>query len=237
MVLPIEPFLNHILQLANTNPLNLHWRGPLIPSMIAEPSGGRILFTFQKGSGSSGPLGSGYVRTARTQSALGPRQVEYVLRLTEQLLPAVLDDVLLEFYRLGLVRPPPGATTNFSASVGMVLPERRASTHVRRCPNMTLTSRARISRSSRWRTYARGTPSHPACGNPSHLPCESLLMVVRKLPRVYSLCCPKYAARDHEVVEIQRPQGTSWSLGPHSMGIFVGDQSMSGAVHSACWRA
>ena len=40
---------------------------------------------------------------------LGLRQIEHVLRLTEQLQPAVLGDVLLALYRLGLVRLPPGS--------------------------------------------------------------------------------------------------------------------------------
>ena len=40
---------------------------------------------------------------------LGLRQIEHVLRLTDQLRPAVLDDVLLALYRLGLVRLPPGS--------------------------------------------------------------------------------------------------------------------------------
>ena len=44
---------------------------------------------------------------------LGLRQIEHVLRLTEQLRPAVLDDVLLALYRLGLFRPPPGSHNKF----------------------------------------------------------------------------------------------------------------------------
>ena len=45
----------------------------------------------------------------RFSGELGPRQVEHVLRLTEQLSPTVLDDVLLALYRPGIVRPRSGS--------------------------------------------------------------------------------------------------------------------------------
>ena len=77
-----------------------------------KPTGGRVPFTFQKGQDHLARR----IRLRALQGLngeLGLRQIENVLRLTEQLQPAVLGDVLLALYRLGLVRPPPGSHDKF----------------------------------------------------------------------------------------------------------------------------
>ena len=163
---------------------------------------------------------------------LGPHQFEHVLRLIAQLLPAVLDDVLLALYRLGLSGHLQVVKTTSSATVGMVFPERRASTHVCRCPKVTLTPRARISKSSRWHTMPRGTPLRPACGHPSHPPCESLPPPGR--PRAATSLQLRLPRIRHGIARSGRGPAAH---NPHSMAIFVGAQGIFGTVHRAWWRA